>query len=249
MEKLSFDLNVRKESSGSNEAAQYGGNPMSVSFKIHHGGCFTPIPSRSYVGGQVSYIDVVDIDESCLHDLKEMIVKLGYGVVDLIWQIETDDPFDDLDEVLGYYANTGKEIIVHVGNSPTIKILVDCEMLYETEGVSPMRNFKEVEVDTDNVTEKESVKSDTEENDTSGSDSKDLDYDPKHDELYVDDEHILKDVLVSINNFNFNPESKHDLNIAAVEVHEQDPDVIDYDSFGSDLDDEIDSDEELNLQN
>ncbi|GKC19541.1 ulp1 protease family, C-terminal catalytic domain-containing protein [Tanacetum coccineum] len=85
MEKLSFDLNVRKESSGSNEAAQYGGNPMSVSFKIHHGGCFTPIPSRSYVGGQVSYIDVVDIDESCLHDLKEMIVKLGYGVVDLIY--------------------------------------------------------------------------------------------------------------------------------------------------------------------
>ncbi|GJX36064.1 hypothetical protein Tco_0247621 [Tanacetum coccineum] len=163
--------------------------------------------------------------------------------------VETDDPFDDLDEVLGYYANTGKEIIVHVGNSPTIKILVDCEMLYETEGVGPMRNFKEVEVDTDNGTEKESVKSDTEENDTSGSDSKDLDYDPKHDELYDDDEHILKDVLVSINNFNFNPESKHDLNIAAVEVHEQDPDVIDYDSFGSDLDDEIDSDEELNLQN
>ncbi|GJW26310.1 hypothetical protein Tco_0040121 [Tanacetum coccineum] len=63
-------------------------------------------------------------------------------------QIETDDPFDDLDEVLGYYANTGKEIIVRV-----------------------------------------------EENDTSGSDSKDLDYDPKHDELYDDDEHILKDVL------------------------------------------------------
>ncbi|GJY41925.1 hypothetical protein Tco_0429195 [Tanacetum coccineum] len=103
--------------------------------------------------------------------------------------VETDDPFDDLDE---------------------------------TEGVGPMRNFKEVE---------------------------DLDYDPKHDELYDDDEHILKDVLVSINNFNFNPKSKHDLNIAAVEVPEHDPDVIDYDSFGSDLDDEIDSDKELNLQN
>ncbi|GJV50115.1 hypothetical protein Tco_1440327 [Tanacetum coccineum] len=128
-----------------------------------------------------------------------------------------------------------------IGNSPTIKILVDCEMLYETEGVGPIRNFKEVEVDTDNGTEIESVKSDTEENETSGSDSKSMN-------LY-DDEHILKDVLVSINNFNFNPESKHDLNIAAVEVHEQDPDVIDYDSFGSDLDDEIDSDEELNLQN
>ncbi|GJZ37081.1 phospholipase-like protein [Tanacetum coccineum] len=104
-------------------------------------------------------------------------------------------------------------------------------------------------LDAVEVLGKESVKSDTEENDTSGSDSKDLDYDPKHDELYDDYEHILKDVLVSINNFNFNPESKHDLNIAAIEVHEHDPDVIDYDSFGSELDDEIDSDEELNLQN
>ncbi|GKD43150.1 hypothetical protein Tco_1267795 [Tanacetum coccineum] len=88
MEKLSFDLNVRKESSGSNEAAQYGknivGNPMLVSFEIHHGGCFTSTPSRSYVDGHVSSVNVVDIDEFCLHDLKEMIVKLGYGVVDLI---------------------------------------------------------------------------------------------------------------------------------------------------------------------
>ncbi|GJR69505.1 hypothetical protein Tco_0015570 [Tanacetum coccineum] len=195
-----------------------GGNPMSVSFKIHHGGCFTPIPSRSYVGGQVSYIDVVDIDEFCLHGLKEMIVKLGYGVVYLMYYHFLKPRFG-LD--YGLYPLSVNADVLELAN-PTIKILVDCEMLYETEGVGPMRNFKEVE---------------------------DLDYDPKHDELYDDDEHILKDVLVSINNFNFNPKSKHDLNIATVEVPEHDPDVIDYDSFGSDLDDEIDSDKELNLQN
>ncbi|PWA95490.1 transposase, mutator type [Artemisia annua] len=77
MEKLSFDLNVPKESSG--------GNTKSVSFEIHHGGCFTPMPSRSYIGGQVSSVDVLDIDEFCLHDLKEMVVKLGYGVPDLMY--------------------------------------------------------------------------------------------------------------------------------------------------------------------
>ncbi|GKF50821.1 hypothetical protein Tco_0147288, partial [Tanacetum coccineum] len=85
----------------------------------------------------------------------------------------TDDPFDDLDEILGDNANTekeitGKEIIVHVGSS--------------------YGNFKEVEVDTDNEIEEES---NTKENDTSGIDSEDLDYDPKHDEMFDDDDHIL----------------------------------------------------------
>ncbi|GKD12819.1 hypothetical protein Tco_1197226 [Tanacetum coccineum] len=75
MVKLSFDLNVREESSDSDEAAQYGKNIV----------CLTTTPSRSYVGGQVSSVDVVDIDEFCLHDLKEMIVKLGYGVADLMY--------------------------------------------------------------------------------------------------------------------------------------------------------------------
>ncbi|GJV87864.1 hypothetical protein Tco_1531802 [Tanacetum coccineum] len=62
-----------------------------------------------------------------------------------------------------------------------------------------------------------------------------------HDEVFDDDEHILKDVPVSMNNFNFNPDTKHDLSIVVVEVHEHDLDVINYDSFGSDLDDGIDS--------
>ncbi|GJX00118.1 hypothetical protein Tco_0184031 [Tanacetum coccineum] len=85
MEKLSVDLNVRKESSDSDEAAQYGGNPTSASFEIHNDGCFTPTPSRSYVSGQVSSVDVADIDGFCLHDLKEMVVKLGYGVAYLMY--------------------------------------------------------------------------------------------------------------------------------------------------------------------
>ncbi|GKA31070.1 hypothetical protein Tco_0717375 [Tanacetum coccineum] len=97
-----------------------------------------------------------------------------------------------------------------------------------------------LEVDTDNETEEESVESDTEENDTSGSDSEDLDYDPKHDEVFDDDEHILEDVPMSMNNFNFTPDPKHDLSIGDVEVQDHDLDVIDYDSFGSDTDDGID---------
>ncbi|GKD10478.1 hypothetical protein Tco_1190163, partial [Tanacetum coccineum] len=36
-------------------------------------------------GGQVSSVDVLDIDEFCLHDLKEMVVKLGYVVANLMY--------------------------------------------------------------------------------------------------------------------------------------------------------------------
>ncbi|GJZ17132.1 hypothetical protein Tco_0553255 [Tanacetum coccineum] len=43
-----------------------------------------------------------------------------------------------------------------------------------------------------------------------------------------------------MNNFNFNLDPKHDLSIVFIEIHEHDLDIIDYDSFGSDLDDEID---------
>nr|GEU53953.1 hypothetical protein [Tanacetum cinerariifolium] len=41
--------------------------------------------TRFYIGGQVSLVNVVDIDEFCLHDLKDMVVKLGYGVENLMY--------------------------------------------------------------------------------------------------------------------------------------------------------------------
>ncbi|GJV85984.1 transferase, chloramphenicol acetyltransferase-like domain protein [Tanacetum coccineum] len=82
---LSVDLNEPKDSSKTDKAAQNGHTPKSLTLEIHHGGWFTPTPSRSYIGGQVSSVNVVDIDEFCLHDLKDMVVKLGYGIEDLMY--------------------------------------------------------------------------------------------------------------------------------------------------------------------
>nr|GEZ26202.1 hypothetical protein [Tanacetum cinerariifolium] len=217
MVKLSFDLNVRKDRSDTNEAVQNGGNPKSVTFEIHHCGCFTLTPSR--------YVE-------------RLIV------------VESVDHFDGLDEILGDYANTREEItrkqmIVHVGNSSIVDDVFDLEMLFETEGVGPIRKFKKVEVDADNESEEES---DTEENDTNGIDSEDLDYDPKHDEVFDDDEHIVKDVPVSMNNFNFIPHPKHGLSIGGVKVPDHDLDIVDYDSFGNDLDGGIDSERRIQLR-
>ncbi|GJZ83674.1 mutator type transposase [Tanacetum coccineum] len=307
MVKQSFDLNVPKDGSNTDEAAQNGGTPKSVTFEIHHGGCFTPTPSRSYIGGQVSSVNVVDIDEFCLHDLKDMLVKLCYGVADLMYfyfliprlgldyglhplnvdadvlemakyvkdykiilvyvehgssnidtsifvtfkkgfaiavdnhlrkgpieidsspdvnrnltpmfVVESADPFEDLDKILEDYANTRDEItrkqmVVHVGNSSTVDDVLDLQMLFETKrlvilGSSKKWRWKQIMNQKKRLTQKKKY--------TSGSDLEDFDYDPKHDEMVDDDEHIVKDVHVSMNNFNFNADPRHDLSIGAVE--------------------------------
>ncbi|GKA77708.1 hypothetical protein Tco_0784245, partial [Tanacetum coccineum] len=305
MVKITFDLNEPKDSSKNDKGAQNGHTPKSLTLEIHHGGCFTQIPSRSYVGGYVSSVNVNDIDEFCLHDLKDMMAKyvkdykiilvyvehgssifvtpkmgvsiavdnhLRKGLIEIVsspdvnrnltpmchrnltkeWEqvsskslsigevmkmlskkqpsgyVEApivveyvDDPFKDLDEILGDYANTGKQ------------------------RAWSYWKVKKVEVDADYESEEES---DTERDYTSGSDSEDSDYDSKHDEVFDDDEHIVEDVRVSMNNLCFIADPKHDFSIGVVEVQEDDLDVIDYDSFGSDLDDGIDYERRIQLR-
>nr|GFA80577.1 transposase, mutator type [Tanacetum cinerariifolium] len=234
--------------------------PKSLTLEIHHGGWFTPTPSRSYIGGHVSSVNVVDIDEFCLHDLKDMVVKLAPIVVEC-----AEDPFEELDDVLGEYAHlgkqitgndiiknestrneiTGKHMVVHVGNSSIVDDVLELEMIFETVGVGPVGKFKEVEVDADNESEEES---DTEGDYTIYSDSEDLDYDSIHDDAFDDDEHIVEEVHVNMNNFKFTTDLKHDTSIGDVDVQDDDLDVIYYDSFPSDLDDGIDSERRMQLR-
>nr|GEX19766.1 transposase, mutator type [Tanacetum cinerariifolium] len=280
MVKISFDLNEPKDRSNTDEAAQNGGTLKSVTFVIHHGGCFTPTPSRlnvlpffrlrlglnyglhtlnvdadvlemakyvkdnkiilMYVEHESSNVDssifvtpkkgvAIAVD----NHLRKAPIKIdsspdpaNYVEGPIVEEI-VDDPFEDLNEILGDYANTGKQITRDkiTGKQTVVHV--------------------EVEVDADNESEEES---DIEGYDTSGSDSKDLDYDPKHDQVFDDDEHIVEDVPVSMNNFSFTADPRHDLSIGVVEVQEHDIVVIDYDSFGSNLDDGIDSKRRIQLR-
>nr|GEZ51847.1 hypothetical protein [Tanacetum cinerariifolium] len=240
MVKLSVALNKPKNSSKTDKVALNGHTPKSLALEIHHGVWFTPTPSRSYVSGHVSSVNVVDIDEFCLHDLKDMPAS---SMARPIVVESVVDPFDGLDKILGDNSNTGKQItedestwkqmVVHAGKSSTADDF-------------SFRKFKEVEVEAN--TESEEEESDTEGNDTSGSDSEDLDCDPKHDNVFDDDGHIVEEVHVSMNNFSFTADPKHDTSIGGVDVQEDDLDVIDYDSFGSDLDDEINSERRIQLR-
>nr|GEU90050.1 hypothetical protein [Tanacetum cinerariifolium] len=149
-----------------------------------------------------------------------------------------EDPFEELDDILGEYAHirkqitgneitrneitrnesigneiTGKQMVVRVGNSSTVDDMLELDMLFETEGVGLVGKFKEVE----------------------------------HDDVFDDDEHIVEEVHANINNFRFTADPKHDTSICGIDVQDDDLDVINYDSFGSDLDDRIDSERIMQL--
>ncbi|GJR63402.1 hypothetical protein Tco_1505564 [Tanacetum coccineum] len=263
MMNLSFDLNVRKDSSDTDEAAQNGGNPKSVTFEIHHGGCFTPTPSRSYIDGHVSSVNVVDIEEFCLHDLKDMMAK--YVKDNKIILVYVEHGSSNVDSSIFVTPKYGVAIAVdnhlrrapiEIDSSPDVssKALSIGEVMKSlskkqpassvegpnvVESVDPFDGLDEILGDYANTREEITGEQMTVHVGNSSTVDDDLDYDPKHDEVFGDDEHIVEDVLVSINNFNFIPDPKHDLSIGVVEVHEHDLDVIDYDSFGSDLDDGI----------
>ncbi|GKE80830.1 hypothetical protein Tco_1550830 [Tanacetum coccineum] len=117
---------------------------------------------------------------------------------------------------------TGKQMVVHVGNSSTVDDVLELERLFETEGVGPVGKFKKVKVDADNESEEES--------DTKG------------------DYTSVKEVHVNMNNFSFTAYPKHDTSIGGVDVLDDDLDVIDYDSFGSNLDDGIDSERRIQVR-
>ncbi|GJW67997.1 hypothetical protein Tco_0122421 [Tanacetum coccineum] len=219
--KQSFDLNVPKD-------RWY---PKSVTFEIHHGGYFTPTPSRSYIGGHVSSVNVPDIDDFCLHDLKDMVVKLGYGVADLMYFYFLR-PRLGLDYDTRIFVTHKKGVAIAVDNhlrkglieidsSPDVNrnLTPMCHrnLTKEWEHVSSKtlsigdyaNTGEEITLFTgDDIHGKQMVVFNCR-NYTSGSDSEDLDYDPKHDEVFDADEHIVKDVHVSMNNFNFNADPRH----------------------------------------
>nr|KAJ0213156.1 hypothetical protein LSAT_V11C400190450 [Lactuca sativa] len=54
------------------------GAPTWFSIKLHHGGKFTKLPDIKYIGGEVRYVDYVDIDEFSVHELDAMMLDQGY---------------------------------------------------------------------------------------------------------------------------------------------------------------------------
>nr|GEW15848.1 retrovirus-related Pol polyprotein from transposon TNT 1-94 [Tanacetum cinerariifolium] len=214
MVKISFNLYELKDSLKTDKAAENGHTPKSLTLKIHHGGCFTPIPSRSYVGGQVSSVNVDDIDKFCL-------LGLDYGMHSLNVDadvLEMAKYVKDYKIILVYvehgssiFVTPKKEVAIAVDNhlrkgpteidsSPGPASYVEAPIVVECAD-DPFKDLDEI----------------LEGDYTSGSDSEDLVYDRKHDEVFDDDDHIVEDVRVSMNNYSFIADPKHGLSIGVVE--------------------------------
>ncbi|GJR95621.1 hypothetical protein Tco_0267795 [Tanacetum coccineum] len=288
-----------KDSSNSDEVLQ------NVTFEIHHGGCFTATPSKSYISGQVLSVSVVDIDEFYLHDLKDMVVKLGYGVADLMYfhflrpilgldyglhplnvnvdLLEMEKYVKDYKIIFVYVEHGSSNVDTSIFVTPKkgVAIAVDNHLRKGPieidsnpdvnrnltpmlEGVDPLKDLDVILGDyantRDEITRKQMVVHVG--NSSTVDDVLNLQMlfetekvghigkfkEVEHDKVFDDYEHIVEDVHVSMNNFNFNVDPRHDLSIAVVEVYEHDLDVIDYDSFNSDLDDGINSERRSQLK-
>nr|GEZ23714.1 transposase, mutator type [Tanacetum cinerariifolium] len=193
--------------------------PKLLTLEIHHGGWFTPIPSRSYIGGQVSSVNVVDIDEFCLHNLKDMIVELGYGVEDLMY----------------------------------------CHFLIPSLGLD--YGLHSLNVDADVLEMAKYVKDDNiilvyAKHESSNVDTS-IFVTPKKGVAIVVDNHLRKaPIEIDDVNRNLTPMCHRILKKKCAEdpfeelddILNDDLDVIDYDSFGSDLDDGIDSERRMQLK-
>ncbi|GJS35337.1 zinc finger, CCHC-type containing protein [Tanacetum coccineum] len=170
MVKLSVDLNEPKDSSKTDKAVQNGHTPKSLTLEIHHGGWFTPTPCRSYISGQVSSVNVVDIDEFCLDygmhslnvnadvlemskyvkDYKIMLVYVEHGS-----SIVDTSMFDNSPDVNRNVKKSRKRPIVVESVVDTFNGLDEILGTSSTADDFSFGKFKEVEVEVDTESEEE----------------------------------------------------------------------------------------------
>nr|GEV23491.1 hypothetical protein [Tanacetum cinerariifolium] len=224
MVNLSFDLNVPKDSSNTNESAQNGGTPKSVTFEIHYGGCFTSTPSRSYVGGQDNKIILVYVEHESSNVDSSIFVTLNKG--DAIGvdnhlrkaPIEIDSS-PDVNRNLTPMCHRNLTKEWEQVSSKLLSICKVMKILSKKQPASSVEGPIVVESANDPFEDLDEILSDyanTMEQITEDEITEDLDYDPNHDEVFDDDEHIVEDVSVSMNNSNFTADPKHDLTVGRV---------------------------------
>nr|KAJ0211898.1 hypothetical protein LSAT_V11C400179570 [Lactuca sativa] len=61
------------------------GYPTMFTIELQHGGRFTKFPGISYIEGKLDHVDLVDMDEFSVHELDEVMLKLGYEVPRVIY--------------------------------------------------------------------------------------------------------------------------------------------------------------------
>ncbi|GJV92209.1 5'-nucleotidase domain-containing protein 4 [Tanacetum coccineum] len=242
--------------------------------KIHFGGRFTKLPRRKYVDGEVTFMDLIDIDQ-CKIDILYTVMyqSLGYEEklfyhykiplkgLDIRLRLLVSD--SDIAEML-QHAHKHKIIYVYVEHD---KSVVDPALNVDEAG--PSKNDEgenEVAADEGNYDEDENEdggegedyeadygsKSEEDEVEDEGQneeedkaedggerEEEEEGYDEdKHIDDIVDEEHIVDEVEVEMNGFKFEVEGKNAIIMQPkLNMTETDLEVLDFDSFESDVDD------------
>nr|KAJ0195313.1 hypothetical protein LSAT_V11C700377770 [Lactuca sativa] len=139
----------------------YAGAPTWFSIKLHHNGKFTKLLDIKYIGGEVCYVDYVDIDEFSVHELDAIMLDLGYPDPRMI---ELTDESPDVinlskfilnSKLIEVYTEHGKTNLLTYFMSPNAKGKVVIEELPEKDDQgaeveaevhveSPLRNMNNV---------------------------------------------------------------------------------------------------------
>ena len=238
---------------------------------IHHGGRFTEPPKRKYVEGEVTFVDLIDIKQ-CKIDMLDTVMYQCLGSEERLFY-HYKLPMKSLDSGLRRLVsdNDIAKILKYVHNHRIIYVYVEHGTTYlepdvnvvdyetqvgpynvgnETEGEVNAIDVSEGEGDSSHETDGES------EGDTEGeTDGEDESNDTKSEgenavDNIVDEEHIVDEVEVPMTGFRFEVEDEFiDPVHPILNMNENDLEVIDFESFESDLEDDEDSARRKGIRN
>nr|KAJ0217565.1 hypothetical protein LSAT_V11C300103110 [Lactuca sativa] len=106
----------------------YAGHPTIFSIRLFYGEELTKFPGRRYVKGKERYVDLLDVDEFCVHDIDEMMETLG---------CVEEGIFDEFDEILNEepggitYESENRDDVDDSGDSDDSEFLVDLDNLLD----------------------------------------------------------------------------------------------------------------------
>ncbi|KAI3792815.1 hypothetical protein L2E82_06706 [Cichorium intybus] len=185
------------------ETTYAGRHPTVFPILLHNGGKFTDFPGRRYVNGQQHFINLVDIDTFCVHDIDEIMDNLGYvdeEVTKLYYHFQR--PLGDLD--FGLFALASDADIRHlatfVAQHKLINVYTEyAETKLHTYSMSPNPSKHDSCVsDFDREDDSNSGDGDSSESDdVEGSESEDSDF-------VVDEDNLIDDVEVDMRNLHMN---------------------------------------------
>ncbi|GKA57321.1 hypothetical protein Tco_0756509, partial [Tanacetum coccineum] len=228
------------------------------SMKVFHGGTFTPSPNRKYFGGKVQYVDLLDIEWFTVDIIHNIVKMLKYDPRDIMfyhfkkpnktldWGLRALASDDDVvnhsqyvkdNKVIDVYIEHGKTAFESYYmpkfiESAKIKELDDNNECKKRLAIEWLTNGLPREScglgeDNDNVKNGELVDDGAEE--------------------LVDEEHIIDQLDVNMEDFRFIVQSEDEGDVdplrLQLNLNEDDLEVIDYDSFESDVgDDDVNND-------